>query len=152
MILVAIPGQPSEPEASEITTDSVTLDFDLQFMGTGVVKQFVLRVTGDSEETRNFLADDRINSSSNVTVTVDGLEADSTYRFEVAAVNDIGMGPFSEMSDEITTGKEKLCGLFCKGIFVKFIHIVFIPCGLVLHECSIVMIIFFFLLCGSLSP
>ena len=37
-------------------------------------------------------------------MTVDGLESDSTYRFQVAAVNDIGKGPFSEVSDEITTG------------------------------------------------
>ena len=73
-------------------------------MGTGAVKQFVLSVTGHSEETQIFLADDKINLSSDVKVTFDGLEADSTYRFQVAAMNDIGIGPFSEMSDEVTTG------------------------------------------------
>ena len=85
----------------------MTLEFDLQFMGTGIVRQFVLKVTGDSDETQTFLADDRINSSSNVTVTVVGLAADSTYRFQAAAMNDIDIGPYSEMSDEITTGKGK---------------------------------------------
>ena len=111
VIFLVIPGQPSKPEASEITTDSVTLEFDLQFMGTGIVKHFVLRVMGDSEETQNIPADDRINSSSNVTVTVVGLAADSTYRFQVAAMNDIDIGPYSEMSDEVTTGKEINCYL-----------------------------------------
>lgn len=104
VISLALPGQPSKPEASETTEDSVMLDFNLDFMGTGIVKQFVIKVTGDSEQTQNFPASDTINSSSNVTLTVGGLEADSTYRFQVAAMNDIGIGPFSEMSDEITTG------------------------------------------------
>ena len=75
-------------------------------MGTGIVNQFVVKVTGGSEKTQEFPTDDSINSSSNVTVRVDGLEADSTYRFQVAAMNDIGIGPFSEMSNEITTGKD----------------------------------------------
>lgn len=104
VVSLAVPGQPSKPEVSEITEVSVTLDFDLDFMGTGFVRKFVVKIIGDSEETRNYPADDRVNSSSNLTVTVDGLEADSKYRFQVAAMNDVGIGPFSEMSDEITTG------------------------------------------------
>ena len=75
-------------------------------MGTGLLNQFVVKVTGSSEKTQKFATDDSINSSSNVTVRVDGLEAGSTYRFQVAAMNDIGIGPFSEMSNEITTGKD----------------------------------------------
>lgn len=82
-------------------------------MGTGIVEQFVVKITGDSEGTQNFLATDKINSSSNTTLTVGGLEADSTYRFQVAAMNDIGIGPFSEMSDEITTGKGDYTHIYC---------------------------------------
>ena len=74
-------------------------------MGTGVANQFMVKITGDSEEQKNVTANNRIYSSSNITVTVGGLEPDSTYKFKVTAVNDIGMGPFSEVSDEITTGK-----------------------------------------------
>ena len=115
------------------------------------MKQFVLRITGDSEETQKFLADDKINSSSNVTVRIIGLAADSTYRFQVAAMNDIGIGPYSEMSEEITTGKgivlwfakTAVSSSYIKGFLTnrysymllrKFI--VFAPCGLVLHKCS----------------
>ena len=110
---LAIPGQPSRPRACEITTDSLTLDFNLTFMGTGLVKQFEVRVTGDLEETRRFPVDDRIKISSNITVTVDGLEADSTYRFQVAAVNDVGIGPFSEMSEAVTTGMVSTLAMPC---------------------------------------
>ena len=74
-------------------------------MGTGVAHQFRVKITGDSEEEKIVPADNRIYSSSNITVTVGGLEPDSTYKFEVAAENNIGIGPFSEVSDEITTGK-----------------------------------------------
>lgn len=101
---LAIPGQPSKPIGSKVTSDSITLSFDLEFIGTGIVKQFILRVTGDLKETQNISVDNRINSFKNIMVTVNGLEADSTYRFQVAAVNDVGKGPFSEVSDEITTG------------------------------------------------
>lgn len=74
-------------------------------MGTGVANKFMVKITGDSKEEKDVPANNRIYSSSNITVMVEGLEPDSTYKFEVAAVNDIGIGPFSEVSDEITTGK-----------------------------------------------
>ena len=74
-------------------------------MGTGVANLFMVKITGDSEEQKEVPVNSRIYSSSNITVTVGGLEPDSTYKFEVAAENDIGLGPFSEVSDEITTGK-----------------------------------------------
>ena len=108
LLFPANPGQPSKPIASEVTKDSVKLSFDLQFMGTGIVKQFVVNITKarNSEEKQTVSANSRVNSSSNMTLMVGGLEVDSTYSFQVAAVNDIGMGPFSEMSDEITTGKD----------------------------------------------
>jgi len=73
-------------------------------MGTGIVKYFILKITGDLEETRNISVNNVINSFRNIMMIVDGLESDSTYRFQVAAENDIGKGPFSDISDEITTG------------------------------------------------
>ena len=107
LLFLANPGQPSKPTASEVTKDSVKLSFNLQFMGTGMVKQFVVNITkaGNLGEKQTVPANSRINSSSNMTLMVGGLEVDTIYSFQVAAVNDIGMGPFSEMSDEITTGK-----------------------------------------------
>lgn len=110
IVVPANPGQPSKPTASEVTKDSVKFSFGLQFMGTGVVKQFVVNITkaGSSGTKQIIPANDRMISSSNMTVTVGGLEADSTYSFQVAAVNDVGMGPFSEMSNEITTGEGHL--------------------------------------------
>jgi len=98
---LAIPGQPSKPIGSEITSNSITLNFDLEFMGTGIVKYFILKITGDLEETRNISTSIKIR---NTVVTVNRLEADSTYRFQVAAMNNIGVGPFSKISDEIMTG------------------------------------------------
>ena len=100
---LAVPGQPSKPIASEITKDSLTLTFSLDFMGTGVVKRFILNITGDLEETRT-IPTINISFSNDIMVIVEDLEAGSMYRFQVAAENDVGIGPYSEVSDEITTG------------------------------------------------
>ena len=76
-----------------------------EFLGTGEVSQFRVNITGDAKETRTVAM---MAYSSTVLLTIDGLDSDSTYLFTVAAENDIGVGPYSEMSDEITTGKNTI--------------------------------------------
>jgi len=107
---IAIPGQPSKPTSSEITSDSVTLSLTLKFLGTRGINQYRVNITGDGEETRTISTTGHSNLaySSTVLLTINQLESDTTYTFTVAAENDIGVGPYSEMSDEITTGKNTI--------------------------------------------
>jgi len=105
LVFVAVPGQPSKPMSSGTSTDSITLSLVFEFLGTVGVNQFRVNITGDGKETRTIAA---MAYSSNVLLTINGLDSDSTYLFTVAAGNDIGVGPYSEMSDEITTGKSTI--------------------------------------------
>ena len=85
------------------------MNLTFEFLGTGGITQFRVNITGGGKEMRTIT---KMAYSSTILLTIDGLESDSTYSFTVAAENDIGVGPYSEMSDAITTGKTPLGKIF----------------------------------------
>jgi hypothetical protein len=117
----APPDQPSKPVITVKTTSSIKISFSVEF-GTEPITHFLLNITGTKAETevqKRFPVDavkyvdslEDIVSSEGIVIgyrvemVLTGLKEREVYQFEVAAESSIGVGEFSEPSDNAKLGE-----------------------------------------------
>ena len=117
---LCIPGRPGKPIASEVTHNSVHLNWSLPESETGSIKCFTVvycRVDDPSSEWQIETTWD-----SQKEVTVKGLAAKAVYCFKVRAESEAGISLDSEMSEPIPTSQPPAPGRPGKPTVSKATH------------------------------
>ncbi len=102
-----IPGPSAKPSVKDVCSTKVTVSWTKpKFDGGTTILGYIL-------ECRSVPSQDwtKCNASTitDTTYTVTGLEENTTYQFKIAAENKLGIGPFGEESQDVTTlGKKNL--------------------------------------------
>jgi len=97
------PDRPGVPEVVDVTGTSVGLQWTAASSnGADITHYFVIICTPKETKQITVPADTGFNALMNYTIR-NQLQANSKYRFAVSAINRVGQGPQSDMTDEATT-------------------------------------------------
>ena len=103
------PDKPGLPEVIDVTGTSVSLQWTAPGSSDGadITEYIVMYSTSEATEYITFPAG--ANTETMISYTIrNKLQASMVYRFAVAAINRVGRGPRSEMTDDVTVYAGKL--------------------------------------------
>ena len=98
------PDRPGLPEVVSVTGTSVHLQWTVPDNdgGADITQYIVMYWTSEATDYVPVPVD--VNTESMISYMIrDKLQADTWYRFAVTAVNRLGQGPWSDMTDDVTT-------------------------------------------------
>lgn len=98
------PESPSKPIIlSQVQARSVSISWQNGNDGYGPLRNFTIQFQTTEQEEDNWDTVPDVVPPDVTTFTVTGLKPNTTYRFRVAATNDIGTSPFSNSSGDVST-------------------------------------------------
>ena len=97
------PGKPGLPGVVDVTGTSVRLQWTAPSSDDGAnVTKYIVSCTSDEMKEITISVDVRVESFISYTIR-NQLQANTKYRFAVAAVNKLGQGPWSDRTEDILT-------------------------------------------------
>ena len=103
IMTVEKPGKPGLPELIDVTGVSVRLQWTAPISGGTKITEYVVMVW-TLDEKKDIPVPVDANTKRLISCTIrNQLKANTKYRFAVVAINRVGIGPWSDRTEEITT-------------------------------------------------